>query len=50
MIKLTSLQDEYAYLLTDDYRDLIFRLNTLQQVTRSLHFCHNDKFFPGIRE
>ena len=32
MIKLTSLQDEYAYLLTDDYKEMIFRIRALQEV------------------
>ena len=36
MIKLTSLQDEYAYLMTEDYTDLIARITAQQEVQLSL--------------
>ena len=32
MIKLTSLKDEYAYLLTEDYTGLVARMRALQEV------------------
>ena len=32
MIKLTSLKDEYAYLLTEDYTGLVVRMRALQEV------------------
>ena len=34
MIKLTSLQDEYAYVLIDDYKEMIFRITALQEVSK----------------
>ena len=32
VIKLTSLKDEYAYLLTEDYTGLVARMRALQEV------------------